>query len=95
VVKNLGRGGDYSKIDTFIATCQTPLQSIELPALHAATMRKIEHAGFSFWAATNVKEGDNHLGIMERQRAKVWLKKAYTAIGTLFANRPEEAPTQA
>lgn len=84
VVKNLGRGADFSKIDGFIAACQTPVQSIELPGLHAATMRRIEHAGFSFWAATNIKEGDNHLGIMERQRARVWLKKAYAMLGSVL-----------
>ncbi|RAU18019.1 mobilization protein MobD [Nitrincola tibetensis] len=86
VVKNLGRGSDFSKIDAFLASDLADVQSIELPCLHAPTMRKIEHSSFSFWGAANIKEGENHLGIMERQRVKVWLKKAYAALGLVLGS---------
>jgi len=78
VVKNLGRGKDFSAFEASharerAAALATPV--IELPALHAATMRKVDHGNLSFWAAANHPEAG--LGLMERQRVKVWLRKAY------------------
>jgi len=36
-------------------------------------------------SAVNAKENDQaHLNLMERQRTKVWLRKAYTVIGALL-----------
>jgi hypothetical protein len=52
---------------------------IELRRLHNPTMQKIDNANASFWAAINSKEGAN-LGLLERQRAKVWLGSAYQAL---------------
>jgi hypothetical protein len=38
-------------------------------------MRKVDHGNLSFWAAGN--NGEGGLGLMERQRVKVWTRKAY------------------
>ena len=78
VVKNLGRGKDFSAFEASAArataeTLGAPV--IELPELNGPTMRKVDHHDLSFWAAGNNKQSG--LGLMERQRVKVWMRKAY------------------
>ncbi|GGO81573.1 hypothetical protein GCM10011348_20870 [Marinobacterium nitratireducens] len=85
VVKNLGRGSDFSEVDAIAATGEerdgSKRRQVTLPALHAETMRKIDKLNFSFWAAANNSQSNMpHLGIMERQRARVWMKKASSMI---------------
>ncbi|MBK5939934.1 mobilization protein [Halochromatium roseum] len=78
VVKNLGRGKDFSNFEASRAReSATALAApvIELPELHAATMRKVDHGNLSFWAAANNTEAG--LGLMDRQRVKVWMRKTY------------------
>ncbi|MEA1052892.1 mobilization protein [Lamprobacter modestohalophilus] len=78
VVKNLGRGKDFSNFEASRAReSATALAApvIELPELHAATMRKVDYGNLSFWAAANNAEAG--LGLMDRQRVKVWMRKAY------------------
>jgi hypothetical protein len=54
---------------------------ISLRRLHEAVLAKIDAASCSFWAAKNKggPEG-NVLGMLERQRVKVWLNNAYEQI---------------
>ncbi|WP_345989865.1 hypothetical protein WCX18_04120 [Sulfurimonas sp. HSL1-2] len=90
VVKNEGRGSDFSEVDDVIASVTSSangtLKEVVLPALHTPTMQKIDKNTFSFWAAANAKEnGTVHLNLMERQRTKVWLRKAYTMFDTVLA----------
>jgi hypothetical protein len=49
-----------------------------LKRLHAPVMTKIDGNSYSFWAAKN-KDADavNGLGLLERQRVKVWLDHVY------------------
>jgi hypothetical protein len=55
---------------------------IEIKRLHEAAMRKIDSHSSSFWSAT--QNTDAHaLGILERQRVKMWLKGAYSEIDRL------------
>ena len=55
---------------------------IDIKRLHEASMVKIDLHSNSFWAAT--QSSDTHaLGILERQRVKIWLKHAYSEIDTL------------
>jgi len=57
---------------------------VTIPRLHDSTMQKIDGHSLSFWAATNNAEKANTgLGLLERQRIKVWLKKAYSNIEPL------------
>ncbi|MBK1719370.1 mobilization protein [Thiocystis violacea] len=81
VVRNHGRGKDFS------AYTASPVHAraqdlgaavIDLPELHAAAMRKIDHGNASLWAAAHNK--DSGLGLMERQRVKVWINRAYQQI---------------
>ncbi len=54
---------------------------ITLKRLHAPVMTKIDGSSSSFWAATNKDtEGLNALGMLERQRVKMWLRHAYEQI---------------
>ena len=57
---------------------------ISLKRLHEAVITKIDAASTSFWAARNKSETDvKGLGILERQRVKVWLNGAYEQIDTV------------
>jgi len=57
---------------------------ITLKRLHAPVMTKIDRNSYSFWAAKN-KDADNlnALGLLERQRVKIWLNHAYREIESL------------
>jgi len=86
VVKNMGRGSDFSQLDSSSAmqkALELGAQVITLAQLHETSMRKIDRQNASFWAATNTKSGEDALGLLERQRVKSWLKGAYAAFDTL------------
>jgi hypothetical protein len=52
-----------------------------LKRLHAPVMTKIDSNSYSFWAAKNKDtESLNALGLLERQRVKIWLNHAYKEI---------------
>ena len=54
---------------------------VALPRLHESAMTRIDARSTSFWAAAH--SGDKELtglGLLERQRVKVWLNKAYAAL---------------
>ncbi|MCX7087875.1 MAG: mobilization protein [Methylococcales bacterium] len=54
---------------------------ITLKRLHPPVMTKIDGNSASFWAAKNKDtEQLNSLGLLERQRVKIWLKHAYSQI---------------
>ena len=81
VVLNRGRGSDFelfeqSGLGAQLEELQAPV--LKLRALHAPTMRKIDRLDKSYWGAIhNRGEPEDSLGLMERQRTKVWLKHAY------------------
>ena len=55
---------------------------INIKRLHEGSMVKIDGHSSSFWSAT--QSNDAHaLGILERQRVRMWLKNAYSEIDTL------------
>jgi hypothetical protein len=83
IVLNKGRGEDfgmYRQSDAAMRAEQLGVPVIDLPALHKATMRKIDRLDKSFWSALNLQDGnsENSLGLMERQRVKVWLRQAFS-----------------
>ena len=86
VVKNLGRGTDFSQLDQSAALKKAlalGAQVINLAQLHEASMRKIDRQNASFWAAIHTTSGPNSLGMLERQRVKTWLKASYEFLDTL------------
>jgi hypothetical protein len=56
---------------------------VSLGHLPDATMQKIDARSTSFWAAVNQSGEGGTLGLLERQRVKVWLNRAYEQIGRL------------
>ena len=86
VVKNLGRGSDFSQLDESAAlkkAVSLGAHVINLAQLHEASMRKIDRQNASFWASINTKTGDDALGLLERQRVKSWVKGVYASFDTL------------
>jgi hypothetical protein len=96
VVKNLGRGKDFSAFEASAARAKAAafgVPVIELPELHGATIRKVDQLSLSFWAAGHNRQAG--LGLMERQRVKVWTRRAYEqfdALGESLFCRPASAP---
>jgi len=88
VVLNKGRGEDFgmfhgSEAAATVARLGVPV--IELPALHKPTMRKIDRLDKSFWSALNNTDNGSteNLGLMDRQRVKVWQRQAYSQFENL------------
>ncbi len=50
---------------------------ISLKRLHESVLNKIDAASSSFWAAKTKGQDGSVLGMLERQRVKVWLNNAY------------------
>ena len=81
LVRNQVRGGNFAVLD------QSGLQDkaiglgakvITLKKLHEAVVNKIDADSSSFWKATQSEPGG--LGLMDRQRLKMWLRDAYREI---------------
>lgn len=86
VVKNHGRGSDFSQLEA--STAYRKVQELggkimRLSQLHEASMRKIDCGNASFWAAIHTTKGENALGMLERQRVKMWLKGVYAEMDVL------------
>ncbi len=82
LVLNRGRGEDFGMFHESPAkqrAAELGAAIIELKALHKPTMQRIDRLDKSFWAASNsAPDGAGQgLGLMERQRVKVWLRSAY------------------
>jgi len=59
-------------------------QQIRFPRLHEASMTRIDARSTSFWAAANNTDKDvTGLGMLERQRVRIWLAKAYAELDRL------------
>ena len=84
IVLNYGRGSDFSifkRSTEYQRAIDLGATIIELPRLHDACMRKIDQQNTSFWAASNNRAaGADALGMLERQRVKMWLRSAYEAL---------------
>jgi hypothetical protein len=88
IVKNLGRGKDFSAFErspTQAAAAARGALVIELPELNAAAMQKIDRCDASFWAAANNPSlGGDAFTRMDRQRIKVWLQSALDHLAPAF-----------
>jgi hypothetical protein len=86
VVKNQGRGSDFSQLEDSAALKKAVALGghvITLGQLHEASMRKIDRQNASFWAAIHTTSGPDALGMLERQRVKTWLRGTYATLDTL------------
>lgn len=87
LVKNQIRGDDFSQLEKSGELARATAfgaQVITLKHLHDPVVQKIDAANASFWAAKNVTDkGGPGLGLMERQRLKMWLAHAMAEIDTI------------
>jgi hypothetical protein len=87
LVLNQLRGDNFDILDKSGARQQAlelNARIITLKRLHEPVITKIDAGSTSFWAAKNRSETDKKgLGLLERQRVKVWLRHAYEQIDTV------------
>jgi len=86
VVRNFGRGSEFSQLDESAALMKARAlgaRVFNLESLHEASMRKIDRMNASFWAAVNNRSGPDTLGMLERQRVRMWLRTTYETFDTL------------
>ncbi len=97
VVLNHGRGADFAAFHASAAkrlALDHQATIIELRRLHEGSMRKIDLHDASFWAAINVRSGDQQLGLLERQRVKIWLGRVYEDLDRVFGATAQRAIAQ-
>ena len=87
LVRNQIRGDDFSQLDKSgeqVRAMSLGAQVITLKHLHDPVVQKIDAANASFWAAKNntAKDGPR-LGLMERQRLKMWISHAMAELDTV------------
>jgi hypothetical protein len=87
VVKNLGRGKDFSLFEaspTRATARDVGAHVLELPELTPSAMQKIDRLDGSFWAAIqNPSFSPETLTRIDRQRVKVWLQSWYDKLALL------------
>ncbi len=80
LVRNQVRGNDFAVLE------QSGEQSralglgakiVSIKRLHETAINKIDAASSSFWNAKNSEVNTAGLGLMERQRVKMWLREVY------------------
>ena len=82
VVRNQLRGSDFGMLEKsgqLERALGYGARAIDLKQLHGPLVQKIDARNSSFWAAKNAASevGAAVLGIMERQRLKLWMNHAY------------------
>jgi hypothetical protein len=84
LVRNRIRGDDFSILERSgeeTRALRLGARVIGLKHLHDAVINKIDASSSSFWAAGNASDKDvTGLGLMDRQRVKMWLRDAYQEI---------------
>lgn len=84
IVKNLGRGKDFSFFSSSPAKAEAERLKatlVELPELHRPAMQKIDERDASFWAAAN-GSAPADLSRLDRQRVRVWLYRVYERLAS-------------
>ena len=71
----------FEKSDAKEQALELNARFVSLKRLHEPVIAKIDAGSTSFWAARNRSASEpNGLGLLERQRVKVWLKHAYAEL---------------
>jgi CobQ/CobB/MinD/ParA nucleotide binding domain len=88
LVRNHLRGDDFGQLDKSGLLDRAEAlgaQVIDIKRLHDAVVQKIDARNASFWAAKNATAGNGGvgLGLMERQRLKLWLNHAYGEVAKI------------
>lgn len=84
LVLNQLRGSDFTQLEKSgqLERAQAlGARVITIKRLHESVVQKIDTYNVSFWAARNPSAGaDASLGLMERQRLKMWMNHAYAEL---------------
>ena len=84
LVRNQLRGDDFTQLEQSGEQARAlglGAKVVNIRRLHDAVVQKIDAANSSFWAAKNSASlSGAKLGLMERQRLKLWLNHAYAEI---------------
>ena len=87
VVRNELRGGDFAILESSGALDRAKAvnaKMMTLTRLADTSMQKIDAQNASFWAATQKDaHGQSPLGLLERQRVRQWLRRAYEELDRL------------
>jgi hypothetical protein len=97
VVQNYGRGANFSLLHDSAALQKAEAAQahvLELPCLHETSMRKIDQNNLSFWKAVNNRQAPDALGMLERQRVKIWLKNCNEVFDRLACLQPPAVVAQ-
>src|SRR6185369_7968565 len=80
LVRNQVRGSDFSVLEQSgeqSRAVELGAQVVSVRHLHDGVINKIDAANSSFWAAKNSPGDTAGLGLMDRQRVKMWLREVY------------------
>ena len=88
LVRNHLRGDDFGQLDRsgqLERAIGLGARVIDIKRLHEAVVQKIDSRNSSFWSASNRAVDGPGLGLMERQRLKMWLNHAFGEIAKVQA----------
>ena len=84
LVRNQIRGNDFSVLEQSgeqQRALELGAHIVSIKRLHDSVVQKIDAGSSSFWKAKNPQEpGGGGLGLMDRQRVKMWLRDVYREI---------------
>ena len=84
LVRNQVRGNDFSVLEQSgqqARALDMGAKVVTLKKLHDGVIQKIDAGSSSFWKARTAQDADGGgLGLMDRQRVKMWLRDVYTEL---------------
>jgi hypothetical protein len=87
LVRNQVRGMDFSVLEQSgeqARAVELGAQVVSVRHLHDSVMNRIDATNSSFWAAKNIGGLETaELGLMDRQRVKMWLRDVYREFDTI------------
>ena len=87
LVRNQVRGNDFSVLEQSgqqARALDMGAKVVTLKKLHDGVIQKIDAGSSSFWKASTAQDADSGgLGLMDRQRVKMWLRDVYTELDSV------------
>jgi hypothetical protein len=80
LVRNQVRGSDFSVLEQSGEQARAigmGAHVVSVKRLHEGAMQKIDNSSSSFWKAKSADKDASGLGLMDRQRVKMWLRDLY------------------
>jgi len=80
LVRNQVRGSDFSVLEQSGEQARAVAMGahiVSIKRLHESAMQKIDNTSSSFWKAKSADKDASGLGLMDRQRVKMWLRDVY------------------